>query len=76
MTLGYAEHELIDGGSDRLIDDLVLQGTPAQVAERLAGHHSAGADHVAIQLLAATEQPSVESYRDLAHALGIVRAAA
>ncbi|RYF60538.1 MAG: TIGR03620 family F420-dependent LLM class oxidoreductase [Comamonadaceae bacterium] len=75
VTLGYAERELDGGGSDRLIDDLVLQGTAVEVAERLDDHHSAGADHVAIQLLAGAEQPSVESYRDLAHALGIFTAA-
>jgi probable F420-dependent oxidoreductase len=72
VTLGYAEHEVLDGGSDRLIDDLVLQGAPIEVAELLGGHHSAGADHVAIQLLAGAGQPSIESYRDLAQALGIL----
>lgn len=76
VALGYPEHELRNGGSDRLIDDLVLQGTPARVAELLGGHLSAGADHVAIQLLAGADQPSVKSYQDLAEALGINRAAA
>lgn len=75
LTLGYAESELLDGGSDRLIDELVLQGSPDQVAELLGGHSAAGANHVAIQLLAGTGQPSVESYRDLARALGLVRGA-
>ena len=50
MALGYEEQSLNDGGSDRLIDDLVLQGAPVQVAE-LAGRTSLGRrDHVAIQL--------------------------
>lgn len=73
LTLGYGEQDLLDGGSDRLIDELVLQGDAAQVAEQLGGHLVAGADHVAVQLLAGAEQPSVELYRDLAHALGLVR---
>jgi probable F420-dependent oxidoreductase len=71
LTLGYAEHELDDGGSDRLIDELVLQGAPGRVAEQLDGHFSAGADHVAIQLVAGREQPPVDSFRDLAQALGL-----
>ncbi|MGO4860268.1 TIGR03620 family F420-dependent LLM class oxidoreductase [Arthrobacter sp. 2MCAF14] len=70
LSLGYTEDEMINGGSDRLIDDLVLQGTATQAAERLEGHHAAGADHVAIQLLS-EEAPTVESYRDLAQALGL-----
>lgn len=74
LSLGYSEDEMINGGSDRLIDDLVLQGTAARVAERLeGGHHAAGADHVAIQLLA-DGAPTVASYRELAHALGLHRA--
>lgn len=76
VALGYAEQELVDGGSDRLIDDLVIQGTPDRVAELLGGHFSAGADHIAIQLLAGAEQPSVESYQALAKALGIFGKAA
>lgn len=68
--LGFHDEEMVDGGSDRLIDDLVLQGTEEQVSALLQGHLSAGADHVAIQLLAAGE-PTVESYRSLAEALGI-----
>jgi len=72
VALGYAEQELVNGGSDRLIDDLVVQGTPDRVTKLLGGHLSAGADHVAIQLLAGADQPSVGSYQALAEALGIL----
>ncbi|MER7496036.1 TIGR03620 family F420-dependent LLM class oxidoreductase [Streptomyces pharetrae] len=49
--LGYAEDELTDGGSDRLVDDLVLWGEPDAVAARLRAHVQAGADHVAVQVI-------------------------
>jgi len=49
--LGYADDELTDGGSDRLVDDIVAWGTPDDVRARIDAHLEAGADHVPIQPL-------------------------
>ncbi len=51
FRLGYSEDDLVDGGSDRLIDGLVAWGTAAQIEERLQAHVDAGATHLAIQAL-------------------------
>ena len=39
------------GGSDRLVDAVVAWGDEAAIAERVAEHHAAGADHVCLQVL-------------------------
>jgi hypothetical protein len=44
---------LADGGSDRLIDAAIAWGHTDRVLDRIAEHHAAGADHVAIQVLTA-----------------------
>jgi probable F420-dependent oxidoreductase len=49
--LGFTDEDLADGGSDRLVDALVLHGSAVEVAEGLKAHLDAGADHVAIQQL-------------------------
>jgi probable F420-dependent oxidoreductase len=49
--LGYSEADVSEGGSDRLIDDLVPHGSAEQVMARLNEHFDAGADHVAVQSL-------------------------
>jgi probable F420-dependent oxidoreductase len=67
--MGYSDDDLVDGGSDRLIDDLVLHGTAADVATRLAEHHGRGADHVAVQLLPRPGHAPLDEYRELASAL-------
>lgn len=48
---GFSDADLEDGGSDHLIDSLVAWGNPSQVADRVAEHVAAGADHVALQPL-------------------------
>jgi probable F420-dependent oxidoreductase len=50
LRLGYTEQDVQEGGSDRLIDDLVLHGTPEKIARGLAEHRAAGADHVGVQV--------------------------
>lgn len=70
LRLGYLESELDGGGSDRLIDDLVVSGDRATIAQRLTAHLDAGADHVAVQLLG--ESPAEEQdYLQLAMTLGL-----
>lgn len=69
--LGYTDHDLADGGSDRLIDDLALHGTPGQVTARLDEHFDAGADHVVVQLLTESGADPLPGYRALAAALDL-----
>ena len=49
--LGFTEDDLADGGSDALVDDLVAQGGPEDVAAVLHAYLAAGADHVVAQPL-------------------------
>jgi probable F420-dependent oxidoreductase len=49
--LGYTEADLADGGSDRLVDDLVFWGDLDSVVQRLRAQLDAGADHVGIQVI-------------------------
>ena len=51
VRLGFTEDDRVDGGSDRLVDAIVAWGTEDQIAERVAQHHAAGADHVCVQVL-------------------------
>ena len=63
VRLGFEEADRADGGSDRLVDAIVAWGTPEQIAARVAEHHSAGADHVCIQVL--TDNPTAAPEREL-----------
>jgi probable F420-dependent oxidoreductase len=49
--LGWTDADLADGGSDRLIDALVLHGDAEAIYRGITAHLDAGADHVAIQVL-------------------------
>jgi probable F420-dependent oxidoreductase len=49
--LGYTDEDLADGGSDRLVDDLVAWGDVERIRARIDEHFAAGADHVCIQVL-------------------------
>ncbi len=48
---GITDDDLLDGGSDRLVDQLVVWGDEATIAERVQEHREAGADHVCVQVL-------------------------
>jgi probable F420-dependent oxidoreductase len=50
---GYTDADIDDGGSDRLISDVVPHG-PEAVLARIAAHLDAGADHVLVQLIGAS----------------------
>ncbi len=50
-SLGFSGSDLDDGGSDRLIDAIVAWGDEKAIADRIAAHCDAGADHVCIQPL-------------------------
>jgi probable F420-dependent oxidoreductase len=66
---GYVDTDIAGGGSDRLIDALVLHGTIDAIAAGLHAHFDAGADHVAVQVLTAPGQDPKPAYEQLAHAL-------
>jgi probable F420-dependent oxidoreductase len=67
--LGYTEADFADGGSDRLVDDLVFWGDPDTIAAKLQGHRDAGADHVAVQVIGvpagASSMPQWRALADL-----------
>ncbi|OWY61797.1 LLM class F420-dependent oxidoreductase, partial [cyanobacterium TDX16] len=70
LRLDFTEDDLADGGSDRLVDALVVWGDEQAIADRVQAHRDAGADHVCIQVL--TDDPSdtgLEQLRRLAPAL-------
>jgi probable F420-dependent oxidoreductase len=74
LRQGFTEADFEHGGSDRLVDGLVAWGSVERVLERVAEHHAAGADHVAIQVLDSTDyQPTNPlpraAWRQLAAAL-------
>ncbi len=48
---GFTDDDLADGGSDRLVDALVVWGDEAAIAARVQEHRDAGADHVCLQVL-------------------------
>jgi probable F420-dependent oxidoreductase len=64
--MGYSEADLTDGGSDRLVDDIVAWGSAADIRGRVQAHLDAGADHVPIQPLADSFEEQVAHLRTLA----------
>jgi probable F420-dependent oxidoreductase len=72
-SLGFTDDDLAKPGSDKLIDALVLYGTPETIAARLTEHLDAGADHVAVQVLTSPEK-LVPALSELAGPLGLARA--
>jgi probable F420-dependent oxidoreductase len=73
IRLGFSEDDIADGGSDRLVDALVVWGDDDDVAERVQAHFDAGADHVCVQALT-TERRAVPltQWREVAPALNKV----
>ena len=67
---GFTDDDIAGGGSDRLVDALVVWGDETAIAARVREHRDAGADHVCIQVLTADPRgfPS-EQWRALAPAL-------
>jgi probable F420-dependent oxidoreductase len=63
--LGFADADLVPGGSDRLIDALVAWGSTDDIERRLQQHLDAGADHVAVHVLGTPGLPR-EQWRELA----------
>jgi probable F420-dependent oxidoreductase len=60
LRAGYTESDLFEGGSDRLVDDLVAWGKPGKVADRVRAFYDAGADHVCLQVLSDAPLPRAD----------------
>jgi probable F420-dependent oxidoreductase len=70
FRLGFTEADLDAGGSDRLVDAIVVWGDERAIAARVAEHHAAGADHVCVQVLDADPRAlPLPQWRRLAPAL-------
>jgi probable F420-dependent oxidoreductase len=70
LRLGFQEADIKDGGSDRLIDAVIAWGDLNGVLGRIREHHSAGADHVCIQVLTDDSKTfPLREYRELASAI-------
>jgi probable F420-dependent oxidoreductase len=71
LRLGFTTEDFANGGSDRLVDAIVAWGDADAVMRRVREHHTAGADHVCIQVLSETPQDlaaSMAGWRQLAGA--------
>ena len=51
LQFGFTEDDVANGGSDRLIDAVIPQGSAEQIAEVVHAYLDAGADHVCVQPL-------------------------
>jgi probable F420-dependent oxidoreductase len=70
LRLGFQESDISNGGSDKLIDALIAWGDVKSVMARIREHHSAGADHVCIQVLTDDSKGfPLREYRELASAM-------
>ena len=69
QRLGFTPEDVAGEGSDRLIDALVVSGDDATIRRRFEEHHQAGADHVAVQLIAPKGDDLEAGYRRLAQVL-------
>jgi probable F420-dependent oxidoreductase len=70
--LGFTEDDVTGGGSDRLMDAIFAWGTVDQIVDRLREHLDAGADHVAVNVVASERGiPPVAAWRELAGALDL-----
>ena len=68
--LGFGDADVVDSGSDRLVDAIVAWGDMTAVINRVRAHQSAGADHVCIQVLPQDPQAlPMPQWREVATAL-------
>jgi len=62
--LGWTDADLAGGGSDALIDALVVHGDAEALGRGVAAHLDAGADHVAVQVLGPDPLPALRAVAD------------
>jgi len=73
--MGFGPEDWVRGGSERLCDAMVVHGDVAVIAQRVADHFAAGANHVCLQVLGPDPTaPPYEDWRRVADGLGLVRA--
>ncbi|MEV6411857.1 TIGR03620 family F420-dependent LLM class oxidoreductase [Kribbella sp. NPDC051718] len=66
---GFTDADLTDL-PDHLVDSLAAWGTPSQIADKLHAHHTAGANHVSINVITGITGPQpIDQWRALAPAL-------
>jgi probable F420-dependent oxidoreductase len=68
LRFGFTDDDIGGGGSDRLIDAVIPHGSAEAIAEVVAAHWEAGADHVCLQPLGHGPEP-LDDYRALARVL-------
>ena len=66
--MGFADEDIVPP-SDALLDALIVWGDTDAIGERVRRHQQAGADHVAVSLVAAPSESAHEKWRRLADAL-------
>jgi probable F420-dependent oxidoreductase len=67
---GFTDDDVADGGSDRLVDALVVWGDEEAIRTRVQEHRDAGADHVCIQVVGSERLDlPLDTWRRLAPAL-------
>jgi probable F420-dependent oxidoreductase len=71
QRLGFTADDVAGEGSDRLIDALVVSGDDAEIRRRFEEHFTAGADHVAVQLIAEPDADLDAGFQRLAAVLGV-----
>ncbi len=71
--LGFTDNDFADGGSDRLLDAMVVSGNEGAVRQRVKAHLDAGADHVCVQVLSVEGRAAVplDEWRRLAPVLTV-----
>jgi probable F420-dependent oxidoreductase len=69
LNLGFVAADTANGGSDRLVDALVAWGGVEQIVARIDEHLDAGADHVALQVIAPSQEFPLHTWRELSTAL-------
>lgn len=68
--LGWGDTDLLDGGSDKLVDAIVVWGSLDTIVARVQAHLDAGADHVCVQVLPGEQGAlPMAQWRELATAI-------
>ena len=71
--LGWGDDDLLHGGSDKLVDAIVVWGSLDTIVDRVRAHLVAGADHVCVQVLPADGGSlPMQEWRELATAIAEV----
>jgi probable F420-dependent oxidoreductase len=68
--LGWADEDIANDGSDRLIDAVIAWGDVNAIVGRVKAHLDGGADHVCVQLrVESSADPAIAGYAELAAGL-------